>query len=819
MLTGSELISSSAGSLRGGPQALILRELEVEDVPYQLIFGDADDSNEVNSLRWNYAEGQLLVHVVSALRLSLRALNDRRDLQHATRHSRSLSLLSLELGDEPVGLRQWRALFAKTVQWYLRGSAVAYFKWAGDHYEPRFLNGTVVAEGGWWTDGSAPRALPWCTRHSTFLTASTLKTHQCLGGSILVRAFPNARGFIVVPVWRQHGVLDLLVVVRHGERPIRPYVLPHLDTLAQLGSAGVTLRDQQLATLENKVMKETLADALDQAVEGIAILDIDTQVTFANSAYLAMHTIPRDQLTATNARSLYPPSISVETIEHFAQVALAKGAAVGQFPRLRGDGTTFQAQVMLAPLRRANGQQTGWIVTVIDMSDQAETVERLRIQALTDPLTSINNRRAIVESLRELLAQGSSDEQVGVLFIDIDRFKLVNDSFGHQVGDEFLRIISARITGAVRPKDIVGRLGGDEFMVVLPGLKSRGVAKLVANRIQQAISNGPIIIDGHRLRCAASLGIAFGTPRQTDADTLIHHADAAMYQSKRSSRATSVYQAETYATAHRHNADQEIAEALRESLSDPAQPYLRLLYAPVVELLSRRVRGFSVEPRWSHPVFGEVDWEGLKAITLASRLVEEVSTWLTTSAIAALQDLAARSGGETLRLNFGYPIHDAVLAERRLLKQTTSAFESNLPQQHLVFEVPESALAHEDVAAVGMGLDHLARSGHTVAIAGFGERASMQQLIDAPARILKIAPASKWETWATASRYLGAAVALSQEIGLDLVAYRVESEDDFLTVAPRVQFIQGSFVGAPVARDEVLTRIQAIEQRSFPRLP
>lgn len=471
LLTGGELETPDAESVRAEFHTLVLRELEVDGVPHQLLFGEPKESNAGTLVRWNYAEHQLLIHVLSALGLSLRALGDRRDLQHATRHSRSLSRLSLELGDEPVGLRKWRALFATTVQWYLRGSAVAYFKWVDDHYEPRYLNGATLTEGAWWPDYAADGELPWCTRHSTFHLASSLSSHLCVGGTMLARAFPQAHAFVVVPVWRQHGVIDLLVVIRHGERPIRPYVLPHLDTLAQLGSAGVTLRDQQLATLENKVMKETLADALDQAVEGIAILDINTQVTFANSAYLAMHTIARDKLTATNARSLYPPSISVETINHFAQVALSKGAAVGQFPRLRGDGTTFQAQVMLAPLRQESGEQTGWIVTVIDMSDQAEAVEKLRVQALTDPLTSINNRRAIVDQLREFLAHGSPDELVGVLFIDIDRFKLVNDSFGHQVGDEFLRIISARIAGAVRPRDIVGRLGGDEFMVVLPGLK------------------------------------------------------------------------------------------------------------------------------------------------------------------------------------------------------------------------------------------------------------------------------------------------------------------------------------------------------------
>jgi diguanylate cyclase (GGDEF)-like protein len=195
----------------------------------------------------------------------------------------------------------------------------------------------------------------------------------------------------------------------------------------------------------------------------------------------------------------------------------------------------FPAEVEFWEVRVAGS--SGLIVGISDITDRKQRERYLEDQAQHDPLTGLANREKLyAETSRALAGEGGSPAAIAVLFLDLDGFKQVNDTLGHDIGDRLLDAVASRLRAAVRPQDTVARVGGDEFVIAAPGISTRAAANVVAQRVRVAFSS-PINLAGEFVRITPSIGVAVATADTRDAHDLIHQADVAMYHAKNKRRA------------------------------------------------------------------------------------------------------------------------------------------------------------------------------------------------------------------------------------------------------------------------------------------
>ena len=215
---------------------------------------------------------------------------------------------------------------------------------------------------------------------------------------------------------------------------------------------------------------------------------------------------------------------------------LRDGFVTAEVPRIRKDGTPLSLWVTASCVHNADGTIRNFVRVFTDISLLKETQRKLEQLASFDTLTGLPNRRLLHDRLEQTLRRTQrSNDGMAVMFIDLDGFKNVNDTYGHAVGDLLLREVASRLQKCIRSSDSVGRLGGDEFGIVLEGARLPAEAAQIGERIVAAMAE-PIVVEGHRLTVAASIGIAIYPDDGTDAATLLRNADAAMYAAKQAGR-------------------------------------------------------------------------------------------------------------------------------------------------------------------------------------------------------------------------------------------------------------------------------------------
>ncbi len=360
-----------------------------------------------------------------------------------------------------------------------------------------------------------------------------------------------------------------------------------------------------------------------------------------------------------------------------------------------------------------------------------EKTSQLRHQALHDALTGLPNRALVLDRAEQMLARARRQEiPMAVLYVDLDDFKDVNDSFGHAAGDELLRIVASRLEGVVRGGDTAARLGGDEFVVLVEGSSWEGGPDLVAERLLEALSEpydmrGEI---GRELSMTASIGIALGL--DGTADELLRDADIALYAAKAAGRNRHVlFHDDMHSTLRdRLTTQAELAGAL-------AREELFLLYRPTFDLRSHRVVSVEALLRWRHPTRGTLTPREFLPTAQASELIVAIGRWVLAQACAQAAEWHARG----LRVGIAVNISARQLESGQLVEDVRSALgDSGLEPGALTLEVSESALMGDpNDAAVRLRL--LRQLGVRIAIDDFGGRySSLASVRQFPANAVKI---------------------------------------------------------------------------------
>jgi diguanylate cyclase (GGDEF)-like protein len=433
---------------------------------------------------------------------------------------------------------------------------------------------------------------------------------------------------------------------------------------------------------------------------------------------------------------------------------------------------------------------------IFDISDRKRAEEELTHRANHDPLTGLPNRDQFRSRLGDAIAHVQGDQRsLAVLYVDLDDFKLVNDSFGHDAGDEVLAAIAERLRGVGRAGDLVGRDGGDEFLVLmadLPGTLAEATqaAQDAAQRIRRALQR-PLVLGSVELDINASVGISLCPFDATDAQTLLKHADAAMYDAKAGGRdASRIYQPGARDT----QGQLERAARLRRAINDEE---LTLHYQPVVELSSGRMAGVEALVRWNDPTRGMIAPEEFIPLAERTGLIRPISEWVISA--ASRQAAAWQAAGNEHWISINIPPDTCRQIGAAAIGRLITA-PGGEPSR-IMLEMTESAMmtprrGQEDE------LEALCALGIRLAIDDFGTgHSSLTRLGELPVNMLKIDRSfvRGLPALGTARTLVSAIMYLAEGFGLEVIAEGVatEAQRRFLLDAG-CRYAQGYLFSAPV---------------------
>ncbi|HEX2702736.1 MAG TPA: EAL domain-containing protein, partial [Solirubrobacteraceae bacterium] len=408
-----------------------------------------------------------------------------------------------------------------------------------------------------------------------------------------------------------------------------------------------------------------------------------------------------------------------------------------------------------------------WYASAKDITDWVKLEGRVG----RDPLTGLPNREVFVDEVTQALARNArTGRRLGVLFVDIDSLKQINDSVGHQAGDRLIAQVAERLRVAVRAVDVVARLGGDEFGVLVDSLGEDLEAVTVAGRALAALE-APIDLGTGLVSVSASIGLSTAHSATDTAASLIHQADIAMYEAKASGR----NRLAVFDSTLREELDRrlDLERDLRSALENEE---LELRYQPIVALSGGAVVGFEAVLHWDHAERGVVPLTELLPLAEQSGLIVPLGLWVTRTATA--QAAAWRSSGKDLFLSMN--VSPRQLADERFVVGLQSTLEAaKLPHRALAIELAESAvLADPEKAATRLGELH--DLGVGLALDDFGAGyAPLRHLIELPFDAIKLNPSFIGELAATGTRASRAAVvavvAAARELEISVFAEGVES--------------------------------------------
>ena len=592
---------------------------------------------------------------------------------------------------------------------------------------------------------------------------------------------------------RLQGIGSALLRLARNDTSIDIPGLTHQDEVGQLARSVAVFKAKSIELLQKKVELERLNLQLDAAINnmplGLSMFDAQARLLVCNKQFAEMYALPDELTRPGTVHCALWDYREKQGGKHYPSGGESFTPDAGYPETMTIEfGNDRIVSVATQPLKGG-----GWVALDEDITQRRRQEREITHLARHDALTNLANRSLFREQLQQALLRLERGQGFAVLCLDLDRFKSVNDTLGHPVGDALLKQVSDRLLGCVRQGDVVARLGGDEFAIIQANVRDPDATEALAARIVDTVSK-PYDIDGQRIDISTSIGMTLAPRDGADADQLMKNADLALYRAKADGR-----QGYSFFEPHMNDHIQvrrRMEIDLRKAFDNEE---LALFYQPIICLETQRVTGFEALMRWTHPKRGAVPPAEFIALAEEIGLISELGEWALRRAC-------------TQAMRWSAPVKVAInlsplQIKRDLIEVVLQALAaSGLPPDRLELEITESVLLQDRQNTLAT-LHQLRQLGVRIAMDDFGTGyCSLSYLRSFPFDKIKIDRAfiADMDRSDESRAIVDTIVRLGQCLGMSTVAEGIENFEQLkLVCATGCTEAQGFYFSVPVAATEV----------------
>ena len=618
---------------------------------------------------------------------------------------------------------------------------------------------------------------------------------------------------IAMPIGGNAAAKGLLVVAdRRSRAPLSPAQLYVLQAHAAHLATLFALDDLQDIRVEHAIEQRARAERL-RLLESVAVHARDSiiitaaepcalpgpRILYCNAAFESTTGYPSEEVIGKTPRILQGPKSSAAARQKLREALAAWQPVEVELINYRKDGTEFWVELSIVPVADEQGWFTHWVSVQRDVTERKEAEElavrvrmaetenvalageireRKRVEAellytaFHDNLTRLRNRAFFMDRLKTAFADNNNAQACAILFLDLDRFKVVNDSLGHAAGDKLLKEVARRIKQCIRPQDVLARFGGDEFAILVRNENELSNAVRIAERIIDALRD-PILIQRQNVFASCSIGIAHASPEYDSPEALIRDADIAMYAAKRSGFGDYA----VFVPAMREEAAAILALDTDLRVAIEARQF-RLEYQPIVRPDDGRVQGFEALVRWDHPTRGTLMPDAFISVAEDVGLIRQIDRWVMREALAQLSAWHASTGDLSLRMSLN--VSAVEFTEAQFIPDLMQALQDCQIAPHLLeLEITEGIFLHP-TPRIACIIEDIRNLGVRIALDDFGTGYSSLSYINKyPIDAIKIDKSftadmcHRPKTMAV----VRAIVSLATELKLSIVAEGVETAE------------------------------------------
>lgn len=546
------------------------------------------------------------------------------------------------------------------------------------------------------------------------------------------------------------------------------------------------------------------ASVFRHSAEAIMITDHDNRIVAINPALAKLTGYTIDELIGKNPKIISSDLTPKSTYKEMWNALNSTGFWYGELIDKRKNGETYPKRATISVVLNDKGKVINYIASFSDITESKEAEEHIFRLAHHDVLTGLFNRLSLEDRMGQAILQAKRDNsKLAVMFIDLDRFKIINDTLGHHIGDALLVKVAKRLRKSVRDSDIVARLGGDEFVIVLTGLESIRLVANIAKKIVKSLAM-TYKIDDHELHSTPSIGISTFPSDGKNSEDLMKNADTAMYHAKDEGRNNyQFYTDEFNKIAHeRMTLEYDLRIALEKE-------QFILHYQPKIDALDGNISGLEALLRWNHPKRGLLMPDKFISIAEETGLIEPIGDWVLNEACRQSNIWRCQEG---LSLKMSVNLSPKQLRDPKLVDRLHEIMKKHqITEDQLELEITENSVMTNTEQAIKQMIA-IREAGVYLAIDDFGTGySSLAYLKSFPIQVLKIdrtfvRDIEEDEDDAAICR---ATISLSHDLGLKVVAEGVETEaqKDFL-VSHKCDTLQGYLFSRPIPSDEILKYIK-----------
>jgi len=567
---------------------------------------------------------------------------------------------------------------------------------------------------------------------------------------------------------------------------------------------GTILQGINITEIKKAEEKMVLATkVVENTLDGILLVTIDGVMTECNEAFREMTGYKDEEIVGENVTLLRPDNYDREFYEQLWDSLHKYGSWSGESTHRKKDGTCFCSIMTISSIRNSAGETTHFITVIHDITERKKQDEEIRYQATHDSLTGLPNMIFFTEQTANKIDQHDDLYGIGVLFLDLDRFKNLNDTLGHSTGDKVLQIIAERIKNTVKDTTIAARFSGDEFAILFTDIKNRDDAFNRARNIIAKISE-PISVQGYELFIQSSAGMCLYPENGKTASELIKNAEIAMYQVKIQGR----------------NSLQQYSGGLDESLKDRLlmesklnraieNNELSLYYQPKIDIGNDTVMGMEALIRWHNPDLGFIPPDKFIPLSEENGLILPIGEWVIKQALmdtAKLHNL----GYDKLKVAVNLSLRQFM--KKDIVEQIKAAIDSSgIKQLSFEFEITENIFT-EDLSTITRVMNEISKLDIKFAIDDFGTGySSIGYLKKMPISTLKIDRSyiNTMDTDPDNESIVSSVILMSKSLGLNIVAEGAEKQVQVdMLKAMGCNIVQGYYYGRPMPYDEFVEFVE-----------